>query len=245
MGPLRIVPDNTNIGFVRIRHWAFGLTALLTVAAVGATAFHGLELGVDFKGGISIEEKFKTMPSVDEVRSAVNGLHLGEASLQLLGGQNSVTIRLPLPKSQRSGRDQHRGREGEELSWRRNSPVRPSAPIRPSAARSPANSSRTASSPCSWRSSASRFSRGSGTEWQFGVSTAVAVIHDVVMAVGFFAITGMVFDLNIVAAVLTIIGYWINDKMVIDDRIARGSEKERSRTVKDLHAMALGRCSTR
>ncbi len=71
-------------------------------------------------------------------------------------------------------------------------------------------------------------------EWQFGVSTAVAVIHDVLMAVGFFAITGMVFDLNIVAAVLTIIGYSINDKMVIDDRIRENMRKYRKMDMKAL-----------
>ncbi len=71
-------------------------------------------------------------------------------------------------------------------------------------------------------------------EWQFGVSTAVAVIHDVLMAVGFFAITRLVFDLNIVAAVLTIIGYSINDKMVIDDRIRENMRKYRKMDMKSL-----------
>jgi len=71
-------------------------------------------------------------------------------------------------------------------------------------------------------------------EWQFGVSTAVAIIHDVLMTLGFFALTQLVFDLNIVAAVLTIIGYSINDKMVIDDRIRENMRKFRKMDMRDL-----------
>jgi preprotein translocase subunit SecF len=71
-------------------------------------------------------------------------------------------------------------------------------------------------------------------EWQFGVSTFVAIMHDVLMTLGFFAITRLEFDLNIVAAVLTIVGYSINDKMVIDDRIRENMRKYRKMDMKSL-----------
>jgi len=71
-------------------------------------------------------------------------------------------------------------------------------------------------------------------EWQFGVSTAVAIVHDVLMTLGFFALTRFEVDLNIVAAVLTIIGYSINDKMVIDDRIRENMRKYRKMDMKAL-----------
>ena len=71
-------------------------------------------------------------------------------------------------------------------------------------------------------------------EWQFGVSTFVAIMHDVLMTMGFFAITQLEFDLNIVAAVLTIVGYSINDKMVIDDRIRENMRKYRKMDMKSL-----------
>ena len=71
-------------------------------------------------------------------------------------------------------------------------------------------------------------------EWQFGVSTFVAIMHDVLMTLGFFAITQLEFDLNIVAAVLTIVGYSINDKMVIDDRIRENMRKYRKMDMKAL-----------
>ena len=71
-------------------------------------------------------------------------------------------------------------------------------------------------------------------EWQFGVSTVVAIVHDLLMTLGFFAITQMDFDLNIVAAVLTIIGYSINDKIVIDDRIRENMRKYRKMDMREI-----------
>ncbi len=100
---LKLIPDNTNIAFVRIRHIAFAVTALLTVASIALVATRGLNLGVDFIGGISIEEKFVSPPPLDQVRSTVDALGVGEASLQQLGDSTAVSIRLPLPKSADSG----------------------------------------------------------------------------------------------------------------------------------------------
>jgi len=71
-------------------------------------------------------------------------------------------------------------------------------------------------------------------EWQFGVSTVVAIVHDLLMTLGFFALTQFEFDLNIVAAVLTIIGYSINDKIVIDDRIRENMRRYRKMEMRDI-----------
>jgi len=226
MGPMRIVPDNTNIGFVRVRHIAFIITALLTVAAIAATATRGLNLGVDFVGGVSIEEKFASPPPLDEVRSTVNGLGIGEATLQQLGDQNTVSIRLPLPASNDPGAT--------------NVVVEK---VKAALAKEFPGATFSNYSTVSGKVSGELIQDGVLAvvlaivgiaifswfryEWQFGVSTAVAIVHDVLMTLGFFAITGLVFDLNIVAAVLTIIGYSINDKMVIDDRIRENMRKYR------------------
>jgi preprotein translocase subunit SecF len=71
-------------------------------------------------------------------------------------------------------------------------------------------------------------------EWQFGVSTIVAIVHDLLMTVGFFALTQFEFDLNIIAAVLTIIGYSINDKIVIDDRIRENMRRYRKMEMREI-----------
>jgi len=230
---LKLVPDNTNIGFVKLRHWAFALTALLTVVAVGATFYKGLNLGVDFVGGLMIEAKFETLPQTDKVRGVIDRLGVGDGSLQQFGDPRTVQIRLPLPEQGGAG-----------------------------AANAIVEKARKAMTAEFPGVTFSRYDTVSGKvsgeliqngvlavmlavigiaifswfryEWQFGVSTFVAIMHDVLMTLGFFAITQLEFDLNIVAAVLTIVGYSINDKMVIDDRIRENMRKYRKMDMKSL-----------
>ena len=223
---LKLVPDNTNIGFVRLRNWAFGLTILLTLLSVAAVAVRGLNLGVDFVGGLMIEETFVASPSLDKVRATVDRLGVGEASLQQFGDPKTVSIKLPPPTSTDAGAT--------------------------SAVVSKVNAALAAEFPGAKFSRQDSVSGKVSTElirngilavliavlaiavfswfryeWQFGVSTFVAIGHDILMTLGFFAITQLEFDLNIVAAVLTIVGYSINDKIVIDDRIRENMRKYR------------------
>jgi preprotein translocase subunit SecF len=223
---LKIVPDNTNIGFVRLRYWAFGLTMLLSIAALGATFARGLNFGVDFVGGIMIEEKFATAPDADSVRGVIDKLGVGAANLQAIGDGTSMSIRLQRPESNDPGatnrvvntvqgalaqnfpgatllkQDAVSGKVSQELLWKGGLAVGLAI-------------------------------LGIGLfaifrfEWQFGVSTVVAIVHDLLMTLGFFAITRLEIDLTIVAAVLTIIGYSINDKIVIDDRIRENMRRYR------------------
>lgn len=230
---LKLVPDDTNIDFVRLRGWAFGLTLLLSVLAVGITFAKGLNLGVDFVGGLMVEEKFPTAPDSDRVRQVVDGLGVGEASLQTVGDGRTVSIRLPLPTSTDEGAANVVVRKVEAAL----SQAFPGATF-------------------------SRYDTVSGKvsdelirngvlavvlaiigialfamfrfEWQFGVSTVVAIVHDLLMTLGFFALTQFEFDLNIVAAVLTIIGYSINDKIVIDDRIRENMRRYRKMEMRDI-----------
>ncbi len=223
---LKLVPDNTNIHFVALRKWAFGLTILLTILSVAAVAARGLNLGVDFVGGLMIEETFATPPSLDKVRSVVDRLGVGEASLQQFGDPKTVSIKLPPPRSNDAGATNSVvGRVNAALAAEF-----PGARFSKQDAVSGKVSNELigngilavviailAIAVFSWI----RY------EWQFGVSTFVAIGHDILMTLGFFAITQMEFDLNIVAAVLTIIGYSINDKIVIDDRIRENMRKFR------------------
>ena len=230
---LKLVPDNTNIGFVRLRHWAFGLTILLTVLAAGLVVARGLNLGVDFVGGLMIEAKFDKAPSLDKVRAGIETLNVGEAQLQQFGDPKTVSIRLPLPESADEGAtnavvklvQKELQKDYPTVSFSRYDTV-----------------SGKVSGELVQKGILAVFLAIFGIaifswlryEWQFGVSTFVAIVHDVLMTLGFFALTQLEFDLNIVAAVLTVIGYSINDKMVIDDRIRENMRKFRKMDMKSL-----------
>jgi preprotein translocase subunit SecF len=232
---LKLVPDDTNIDFVRLRYAAFAITTLLTIAAIGLVFARGLNMGVDFVGGLMIEEKFESPPPLNEVRDTIESLNVGEGTLQQFGDARTVSIRLPVPESADEGATNAVVEKVEKAL----------------AAKFPG-------------ATFSRYSTVSGKvsgelvqngilavvlavlgiglfaifrfEWQFGISTVVAIMHDVLMTLGFFALfrEWLVFDLNIVAAVLTIIGYSINDKIVIDDRIRENMRRYRKMDMREI-----------
>jgi preprotein translocase subunit SecF len=230
---LKLIPDNTNIGFVRLRAWAFGLTALLTIAAAVLVGVRGLNFGVDFVGGVMIEARFQTAPHIDKLRSDIDDLHVGQPSLQPIGSPEVISIRLPLPRSSDEGASNRLVKTVQGAL----SAKYPGVTF---------NRAETVSAKVSGeliqKGLLAVFLAVFGIavfswlryEWQFGVSTFVAIFHDVLVTLGFFALTRFEFDLNIVAAVLTIIGYSINDKIVIDDRIRENMRKYRQMDMRAL-----------
>jgi len=230
---LKIIPDNTNFDFVRLRYWAFGLTALLTLAAIALVPLKGLNLGVDFVGGIMIEENFATAPDQNKVRSVVDRLGFGDAQLQTVGSDKTLSIRLPRPESSDAAAT-NKVVESVKAALTANFP----------------GAKFSKQDAVSGKVSGELVRNGVLAivlavigiclfaifrfEWQFGISTGVAILHDVLMTVGFFALTQLEFDLNIVAAVLTIIGYSINDKIVIDDRIRENMRRYRKMDMREI-----------
>ncbi|MBS0502974.1 MAG: protein translocase subunit SecF [Proteobacteria bacterium] len=230
---LKLVPDNTNFPFVSLRYWAFGITAVLTLAACLLVGIRHLNLGVDFVGGLMIEAKFDQPPHLDKVRATVDSLGVGEGSLQTFGDPKTVSIRLPLPESTDEGATNRvvnrvkvaLAKVYPDVQFTRYDTV--SGKVSGELIRNGLLAVLLAVfgiAVFSWL----RY------EWQFGVSTFVAIMHDVLMTLGFFALTRLEFDLNIVAAVLTIIGYSINDKIVIDDRIRENMRKYRQMDMRSL-----------
>ncbi|MGB7404827.1 MAG: protein translocase subunit SecF, partial [Pacificimonas sp.] len=95
---LKLVPDNTNIQFVKWRYVGVGVTLLLVVMAVDGLMTRGLNYGVDFAGGIMLQIGFEEEAQIDDIRSRVVALGLGNANVQEFGSPEVVSIRLPLPE---------------------------------------------------------------------------------------------------------------------------------------------------
>jgi len=230
---LKIIPDNTNVDFVRLRGLAFGLTLALSILACVLVGYRGLNYGVDFVGGLMIEQRFASPPSQDRVRSVVDAQGAGEGQLQQFGDARTLTIRLPA----QDGAD-----EGAT-----NAVVRK---VTGALSRQFPGSTFSRYSTVTGKVSGELIRNGLLAvalavlgialfaifrfEWQFGVSTVVAIIHDLLMTLGFFALTRFEVDINIIAAFLTIIGYSINDKIVIDDRIRENMRRYRKMDMREI-----------
>jgi preprotein translocase subunit SecF len=240
---LKLVPDNTNIDFMRWRHVAFVLQLVMIVAALGTVAVKGLNLGVDFLGGQMIRTTFATQIDVERLRSDVGQLNLGDASIQESGGPTSYQIRLPKPEGGEAAANraasQVRAMLAQKYPGSRVDAVETvSGKVSEELARDGALSIALAMLGIAiyiWF----RF------EWQFGVGALMTLFHDVSMTLGFFSITQLQVDLNVVAAILTIVGYSLNDTVVIYDRIRENLRKYRKMAIIPLLNLSLNETLSR
>ena len=240
---LKLVPDNTNIDFMRWRNLALVLSILVTVASLAMVGVRGLNLGIDFFGGQMVRATFAQPVAVDELRGRVNALGLGDASIQEAGGTTTYQIRLPKTPGD------------ESATAKAVSKVRAMIPRDYPGARVDAGES------VSGKVSEELALDGALAitlamlgiaiyiwfrfEWQFGVGALVTLFHDVSMIFGFFAVTQLQVDLNIVAAFLAVVGYSLNDTVVIYDRIRENLRKFRKMAIVPLINLSLNETLSR
>ena len=240
---LKLVPDNTNIDFMSVRNIALVLSILITAASIALVFTRGLNLGVDFVGGQLVRVTFVQPPQLDTLRDQVDSLGRGEASLQEFGAPNVIAIRMPLPEG------------GEEAASRTATQVRDLITSRYQGARIDAVET------VSGKVSNELFRSGSLAvalamigiaiyiwirfEWQFGIGALVTLFHDVWMTLGFFSLTQLEFNLNVIAAILTIVGYSLNDTVVIYDRIRENLRKYRKMEIVPLLNLSLNETLSR
>lgn len=223
---LKLVPDNTNIQFLRWRGLSVGLTLALMVASILLIAVRGLNYGVDFAGGLMLEVKFDQVAPIEDLRGKINKLGLGDSSLQRFGDADTVSIRLPLPKNQDEEATQKIVHQVQGVI----SSAYPKAQfqrVETVSGKVSGELIRAGVIAALVASLAVAFYIWFRFEWQFGVGALFTLAHDVVVTLGFFALTRLEFNLNIVAAILTIIGYSLNDTIVVYDRVRENLRKYR------------------
>ncbi|HEU5016432.1 MAG TPA: protein translocase subunit SecF [Pseudolabrys sp.] len=200
---------------MRFRRISFPLSAMMSIVAILLFFYHGLNFGIDFTGGMLMEVQTKApIADIAKMRQTLNSLNLGEVHLQLFGSPNDVLIRFKEQPggdaAQQAAVNKARQALGDEVSYRRVEVVGPSV-------------------------SAELLSYGViglmlaivgilvylwfRFEWQFALGAMVANVHDLVLTIGFMSLTHIDFDLTSIAALLTILGYSLNDTVVIYDRI--------------------------
>ena len=233
----RIVPDNTKIQFMKGRIAGLAVSAVLSIASLILWYHPGLSYGVDFQGGIIFEVRTPGPADFAKIRSTLGPLDLGEVGLQQVGSPNDVLIRL----------EQQRG--GEEAQQKAITSVRSTlTQAIPGAEFRRVESVGATISEELWHNGmlamglalvamlayiAFRF------QWQFGVGAVTTLILDVTKIVGVYAVTQLPFNLTSIAAILTIMGFSINDKVVVYDRVRENLRKYKSMPLRQLIDLSI------
>ena len=234
---LKLVPENTNLDFMRWRNLALALSIIATIVSISYTMYRGLNLGIDFVGGQVIRVEFSQPVHIEELRARVGQLGVGDASIQALGNAKTYQVRVPKPQGPDSASNQIVSKLRATIPQ-----VYPGARVDAGESVSGKVSEELADNSALAIAFAMlgiaiyiwfRF------EWQFGVGALLTLAHDIAMTLGFFAFTRLQVDLNVVAAFLTIVGYSLNDTVVIYDRIREDLRKYRKMAILPLLNLSL------
>ncbi|MHC8493532.1 protein translocase subunit SecF [Thalassospira sp. SM2505] len=234
MKPLHLIPDDVNVPFLKFRKLFYIVSLVMVLASAALFFTKGLNFGIDFRGGILVEIKTDGPADISGLRDNLGSLGLGDVSIQEFGAPDDVLIQLQRQdgdeKAQMAALATVTDALGENVTIRRSELVGPKVG---SELKEAGFYSVVISLLLIMVYIWFRF------EWQFAVASVVALLHDVVITVGFFVITGVQFDLATLAAVLTVAGYSINDTVVVFDRIREYLRKFRKMEIPDLLDLSI------
>ena len=212
---LRIIKSETNINFMRIKKLTLFISSILFFLSLSLVFIKGLNLGIDFTGGSLIEVRFKENIDLNNLRMKMNKLDLGEIQLQTIGNGNDIVIKVQDKKNNENTQSEtiqiiKNSLSGKSVEYRRAEFVGPKVGGElVNAGIIAVIFSLIGILIYIWI----RF------QWNFALGAIIALVHDVILTLGFFSVLQLEFNLATVAAVLTIAGYSINDTVVIYDRI--------------------------
>ena len=242
MKPLRLIPDNTKLPFMK---WARVRTPIsLVLMALSLVLFFtvGVNSGIDFKGGTVIEvQSHSGVADIAGIRSKMNDLGLGEVQIQGIGDEATVLIRIAAQPGgeaeQQAVVEKVRGALGTtDYDYRRVEVVGP---------RVSGELARTGTLAVLFTIAGIMAYIWFRFEWQFAIGCVATLVHDAVLTVGFFAATQIDFNLSSIAAILTIIGYSLNDTVVIFDRIREILRRYKQMPVSDIIDLATNQTLAR
>jgi preprotein translocase subunit SecF len=233
MRPLRLVPDDTAIKFMRGRFAGLITSAVLSLASVVLFFYPGLNYGVDFKGGAIVEIRLPAAADLAAMRFAFDGLGLGEVQLQQFGAAEDVLVRLG---QQAQGETARKSIQGMLVEKFPGSEIRRLEIV---GARVSDELFRNGLLATGLALAAVLAYIWLRFDWQFGVGVVGTLLLDVTKTVGFLALTRLQFDLNAVAAILLLIGYSVTDKVVVYDRIRENLRKFKTMALRELIDLSI------
>ncbi|GLI93881.1 protein translocase subunit SecF [Methylocystis echinoides] len=232
---LRLAPENTKFPFMRFRRVSYPFSAVLSLIAVALFVFKGMNFGIDFAGGTVIELRAKSgTAEVGTLRSLGESLKLGDIEVQAFGNAADATLRFGLQpggdKAQQDAVERVRGAVGQNYDLRRVEVVGPrvSNELVQSGTLGVVLSILAVLTYLWFR-----------FEWQFAIGAVIATMHDLLLTVGFFSITQLEFNTTSIAAILTIVGYSLNETVVVLDRIRENMRKYKKMSTAQMIDMSI------
>jgi preprotein translocase subunit SecF len=222
---MEIFNHNANVNFLGMRKFSVGIAILLMVASVALIAVKGLNYGLDFTGGVSLVMDYDNAVQVGEVRDALEKGGMEHALVQSLGGTKEVSIRLQPKDDPKSGIDNGGKVNLDKIADDVTKALQAARPDAKLKSRDYVGSAVGEELRSDGIVAAIVVVLGIGLylgirfEWRFAVAAIATEAHDALVTVGIFALTQREFDLTVLASVLAVIGYSINDKVVVFDRV--------------------------
>ncbi|MEM7237843.1 MAG: protein translocase subunit SecD [Pseudomonadota bacterium] len=240
---LRLVPDLTKIDFMGVRRLPI-IGSLVMVVASFAVAFSlGLNFGIDFRGGTMVEIQTVEKADLGEIRGLVRSLDLGDVQVQSFGSERDVLVRIEEQTGDGDDRMTMAEQVGDTLVG-----AYPGTEIRRVEVVGPKVSGELLQAgvlAIGLAVMAVLFYIWLRFEWQFGLGAVIALVHDVALTIGVFAITGIEFNLAIIAAILTIVGYSLNDTVVVFDRVRENLRKYKKLSLLELLNLSVNETLSR
>lgn len=237
MKHLKLIPDTTKVPFMNWRVIAFVFSICAVIASMTLFVVRDLNYGIDFKGGIMLEIGTEGDADIPAIRTLLAGLELGGVEVVEFGAPDDVLIRV---ERQDGGEDEQNAAVDEvrdaldatfeNIEWRRTEVVGPKVAGELVVSGIEA---------VTFAVIAVLLYIWFRFEWQFGVGAVIALVHDVILTIGFFSITQLEFNLSIIAAILTIVGYSLNDTVVVYDRIRETMRKFRKMDLVELLNLSI------
>ena len=241
MTSIRWIKKGLKINFLKIKNIATILSVIAIISSLFFLAYKNLNFGIDFKGGTLIELKKDNDLTIAEIRSQLSGLNIGDIQIQTFGSDNIILIRIENSSNLVDNADMNtieiiRSNLGDNITIQRTEIVGPKV-------------------------SSELIQKGIIAiiiavflmlfyiwirfEWQFSIGAVTALIHDVIITMGIFSFMQIEFNLSIIAALLTIIGYSMNDTVVVYDRIRENLRKYKQLDIYDLINQSLNETMSR
>ncbi len=235
--PLKIIPDDAKIDFVSMAKVSYTISIILLVLSFLSVSIYKLNFGIDFMGGVNIDMTSNSKIELHKLRKEMNSLNLGEISIQHYGNANDISLKVSNNDKIDMSENIDKIKAVFDTKFKSyNLQIKKIDFVGPQVGKTLIFSG--IKSICLafvaimvyvWI----RF------EWQFGVGAIISLIHDVILSIGFMSISGLDFNQASIAAILTIVGYSVNDSVVIYDKVRENMIKYHSKTTKEIINMSV------